>query len=76
MCVCVRVCGCARVGVGAGMGLCGAHRVAAPLPGRQGWMERSLGEERQGPLRRSSAEPDTHLGLERPQVEQVEVTGQ
>ena len=70
MCVCVCV-GGGRGGVSAG--LTGG---AAPLPGRQGWMERSLGKERQGLLRRSSAEPDTHLGLERPQVEQVEVTGQ
>ena len=64
------------MGVGRGRASAGLTGGAAPLPGRQGWMERSLEEERQGPLRRSSAEPGTHLSRECPQVEQVEVTGQ
>lgn len=53
----------------------GSGGSAACQPGRQGWTEESW-EEGQSLVVRVSPYRDTHLGWERAQIEQMEVTGQ
>lgn len=53
----------------------GSRGTATCLPRRQGWTEERR-EEGQSPAGRVSTDWDTHLGWERAQIEQMEVTGQ